>query len=312
MNTIKAEIYHKYFKATRFEPFTVSIENCTVKIVRADILGNVVFSISGRKSCEKLRILFFELFELLFIYLGHYPEVVSLKRNNENENLKDLLNKYESSTLFGKLLPVCDINENSVNEAALSNLRNLRKNPLFSLEYLLSKGYDTINITHRLLLLLHAMDGFVTQAQRASIEQDLKRITGSKGKEKAYKKAVFFICQDSFFGYHKKYNCEILSELQLTRKSFLDKVTDTRNVYSHFYTPVKPESPIEAGNEIAYFFELLFFVTRVFLCKQIGVDLREQNIKESFYRIHDWIIQNKTHKNKRYKSFAYALAAMND
>ena len=44
-------------------------------------------------------------------------------------------------------------------------MRKLRKNPIFSLEYIVSKGYDGINITHLLLLLLYAT---VKQKHRSS------------------------------------------------------------------------------------------------------------------------------------------------
>ena len=312
MNTVKAEVNHAYFKEPWFRPFSASIENCAVTIDRTETPGNVILTISGRKGCDKLRSLFFEIYDLLFIYLGHFPSIISLEKNGENEDHKDWLNKYETSTLFGRLLPVCDVSEDTVNERALNNLRKLRRNPIFSLEYIVSKGYDGINITHRLLLLLHAMDGLVTQTQRASVEQDLKRITGTpqNKNDKKYKKVVFFICQEGFFNYHRKYKCEILSMLRLTKKTFLEKATDTRNVYSHFYIPVSPEAPIEAGSEMAFFFELLFFTTRIYLCKQLGLSPKEQNVKESFYRIHDWIAGNQKCPNIKYKSWAYALSSL--
>ena len=311
MNTLKAEINHPYFSEPWFAPFTVSIENCTVSMDATETPGNVIVSISGRKGCKKLRSLFFEIYELFFIYLGHYPNIISLNRNGESEDLNVLLNKYKSSSRYGRLLAICDINEDSVNEKVLFNMRKLRSNPRFSLEYVVSQDYDNINITHRLLLLLHAMDGMVSQAQRTSIEQDLKKITGTprKKNDKKYEKTVFFICQNSFFNYHRKYNCEILQALGQTKRTFLEKTTDTRNVYSHFYIPSPSEAPIESGAEMLYYFEILFLTARIFLSKEIGVNLKDNNIKESLYRIHDWIIGNKKRSTKKYKSWAYKLTS---
>ena len=308
MNTLKAVIRHGFFKEPGFQSFSIRIEKSTVVFARSETPGDVSLVISGRKGYEKLRKLFFELFELLFIYLGHYPLILSLEYNGISADLKDLINKYHSSRRFGRLLPTCDINAETINENALLHLRALKELPLFSLEYIVSSEYDSIIITHRLLLLLQAMEGLVTQTQRASVEVALKKITGKTGKEKTHKKAVFFICRESFFGFHRKYNCEILQSLGLTKKSFLAKATDTRNVYSHFYNPKPDEIPISQGDETIYFFEILFFATRIFLCTQLGIKLKDQNIRESYYRIHDWIMESKYHRDDNYKSWAYSLS----
>ncbi len=61
---------------------------------------------------------------------------------------------------------------------------------------------------------------------------------------------------------------------------------------------------------MAFFFELFFFTARIYLCKQLGLSPKEQNVKESFYRIHDWIADNRKSKNIKYKSWAYALSSI--
>lgn len=310
MNIVRATISHRYFQEPFFRPFSSVVDNSLVIMDRADTTGSVIINISGRNKSQKLKKLFFEILELLFIYLGRFPDIRCLEINGEIADQAELIRKYHPSEKYGQLLATCDINEGSISSAAIQGLRTLNKMPLYSMEYLMSRDYDDVNITHRLLLLLHIMEGLVSDQQRQSVVQDLKKLMYPSDKKRKYKVAVYYIFKRTFFYYHRKYNCEILPQLGLTRRTFLNRVTDTRDWYSHFYELNENQHPEKSGRNMLYYFEILFFTTRLFINQQLGVGLKERNIGESYYRIHDWIAETKAGRTDAFKSWAYSLSTM--
>lgn len=319
MNNLKAILVHRYFKEPIFENFTVSIENFTVIMERTNRPEAVTVLITGRKGAEHLRKLFFEIVDLLFIYLGSCPTQEAISINGVEIDSKYILDKYSPSKKYGRLLAICDINASSLNEATLQKLRGVEATPFYSLEYILSSGYDNLNIVHRVLLLLQAMEGIVSDSQRDSVRIDLQTLSKKTGALGDHLPSVYFICKNSFFNYHRKYKCEILKLLGTSRWSFIKTATDTRNWYSHFLTDARvknkkeKKTPLTDGAEMLYYFEILFFASRLSLCEQMGLSLKESNIKESYYRIHDWVMETKYHRDDKYKSSAYSFSkAFND
>lgn len=229
MNTLNAIIVHRYFKEPIFENFTVSIENCSVVMEKTNRPEAISVSIVGRKGAEHLRKLFFEIIDMLFIYLGSCPSQETISINGVEIDRKSILEKYYPSVKYGRLLALCDINASSINDTMLQKKREIEAVPLFSMEYLLSAGYDNLNVVHRLLLLLQAIEGIVSEAQRNSVLSELRKLSKKTGKLGDHLQSVYFICKKSFFNYHRKYKCEILKLLGTSRSSFIKTATDTRN-----------------------------------------------------------------------------------
>ena len=56
----------------------------------------------------------------------------------------------------------------------------------------------------------------------------------NKGTVGDYMAAVYWLCNNYFFKYHKKYACEIMPLLKVTQYKFMSRLAETRNWYSHF------------------------------------------------------------------------------
>ena len=253
----------------------------------------------------------------MFIFLGSFPYLCSLRANNQEVDLSDLAGKYESSDNFiSRNNILCRIDENSVNEATIKLLKNdVSFLPLSSLAYLASNRYSNIIIDHRLVLLLHVIEGIVTQNQRQEVCQEYKTIFLSNPNDKTskHKLATYYLCKNYFFKYHRKYNCEIIQLLNKTQKSFVDICTNTRNWYSHFSlnfngNAAKSKSKIDDGFDMNAYFMILFTAIRLLLCSNLNVPIIEKNVKESYYYIHDLIILKKKLDPDKYKSLAYMFS----
>lgn len=319
MNTLYAIIVHRYFKEPFFNGFAVSIDNCNVVIERTIRPEAVEVSITGRKGEGHLRELFFEIIDLFFMYLGSCPTPETILVNNVVLDRMYYSDRYVPSSKYGKLLAVCDISADTINDTTIQKRRNFELEPFFSLEFLLSSGYDNLNIVHRIVLFLQVMEGIVSDSQRVSVKSELQILSKKTNNPGQHSLSVYYICKNCFFCYHKKYNCEILKLLGFSRREFIKSSTDTRNWYSHYLNEtreqhkIEKKTPLTDGSEMLYFFEILFFAMRIHLCGQLDVDLKENNIKESYYRIHDWIMTTKYGRDDDLKSWAYSInKAIND
>ncbi len=314
MNIVKATISHNYFKEHLFKPFSVSVDSCDVALGETACGDTVSIDISGWKGEDKALSILFKIFDLFFIYTGNVPEIQSIEANTVIIDKEELVYNSFHKGKFGRLLSTCEIDADSINEKTIHRLDRIEyKQPLRSLEYLFSANYDKINIVHRLTLLLQAMEGIVSDADRAGILNEAHMLTQNAGGLGEHLPSVCVICKESFFDYDQKYGCEILKLLGVSPGEFLERTTDTRNWYSHFLNEdreqkkFKKKNPLTNGSEMLYYIEILFFASRVFLCKQMGVTTNETNIQESYNRIHDWIMETKYHREDGYKTWQFQL-----
>jgi len=80
---------------------------------------------------------------------------------NENEiDISERAVKYQTSDNFLKdNLIICDIDETTVNQQRIEELRKINSYPIYSFQYLLSKSYDHVITNHKMTLLLHVIEG---------------------------------------------------------------------------------------------------------------------------------------------------------
>lgn len=305
MNTIEVKLTHKYFESHTIDAFSVTIENINVLISMAG--KRLDLAISGRKKSTTLRKLFYDIYSLFFIYLGSFPRLEEMRENGANIDVSGFVSKYRSQGFFEREdAAVCEISPSTINEDKVIAFRSIKPLPLSSVEYIVSEDYAHIVVTHRITLLLQAIDGLVPEQNRKSVRHDFQKEYKENAKPKDYKLAVYFLCRKFFFCYHRKYSCGILGLLGVTQKQFLDAVTDTRHWYTHFLNNYTRENRLEGGSEILYYFAILVFALRVMLTSQIGVSIDETRVAEYYYLIHDWLIDTK-HLKKAYKSKTYKI-----
>ena len=121
-----------------------------------------------------------------------------------------------------------------------------------------------------------------------------------------YKPKVFLVANENFFEYEKKFNCEILSALGTDELGFLNTVTDTRNWNSHFSEREKP-SRLKQGSMMVVYLEIVTFMIRIYLVKAIGGSVNEDAIKEFYFTVHDWIVNDIQKQQCTLKSNTYQM-----
>jgi len=265
-------------------------------------------TISGLRTEDKKLELLREILNVLFVYLGAFPNIEHIKYDNKEIDISTWVSKYNTRSDSKRLdLLLCSIDNTTLNESVLRALKSIPEIPLYSLQYLVSETYRHMISDHRITLLLHVIDGMVQKAESARGESDWKkkyqnRIQGRIG---VYRPTVYFLCSNYFYIYHRKYNCEILKLLKEDQFSFVETITDTRNWYSHFLGKEKKPHRMRNGVEMQIYFEIIYYTIRLMCLNRLGITPDNTSIKEYFYTVHDWILEIKYNRKDNLKSRTY-------
>ena len=119
--------------------------------------------------------------------------------------------------------------------------------------------------------------------------------------------AVHWLCKKYFFNYHRKYTCEIMPLLKVTRYEFMTRLAETRNWYSHFLDESKKPLRIIRGRDFVIYFEIVCFMIRLSIIDRIGTHIDENRIREFYYIIHDWILEIMYDTDEPLKSNTYQI-----
>lgn len=261
MNTVKAKYQNRVFGSQ--ENFECDVDNCRISLyLQAD---NLEIKIKGRKGTEKLESLLADVESLLFIYSGSFPAISSLCVNGIEQDLADRINKYKTSCRFVKKnLVLCSINPETVNSDTINKMRTAKRTPMFSLQYIVSETYDPVVQDHKITLLLHIVEGIVDKGIiKRELTEAIKRYTiPPNALPGEYFGAAYHIFKKYFFNFHRKYNCGILHLLGKSQHNYLQRITDTRNWYSHLFDESKKPERIKNGTDMMIYFEITYLAKR--------------------------------------------------
>jgi len=286
MNELTIVSSHKAFKDCSLnESICFSYKNIKIQLSYNNQQLHIL--LKSRKKRKKTVMIFHELFNLLFLILGGFPEIKCASWNAEPFHISDL-DKYNTSIHFlNSNFQIADISTSNINEETLSKLDAIYKKPLYSIQYLVCKQYEKVITDHKTALLMHTVDGFVNRYEKVYIE-NVK------------------LALDPFFKYHRKHNCGILKALNTTSKKLCETIRDTRHATSHFSDK---DLILEDGEPYSIYFFLLYFSLRAFLLENIiKIKLSEEKIRECLYVYHDWIVEIKKRKAP-FKSITYKLVS---
>lgn len=189
-----------------------------------------------------------------------------------------------------------DINNSTLNETTLENIKNTIRNKPFEVFWaftaLTSKAYEKIYAEHRITLLLQCFEGYIYNKDS---KYQLRSVT--------FKDRITEII-DILFEYEKKYNTDILKTLTLTEDNYINTLADTRHQFSHY---INKKNSLEGSNEYIINFVLLHYIFRIYLLREINVIPKEKNIEEFLKSVYDWINSIKDNNFKDYKSVAYSM-----
>lgn len=308
VNQITAKYTSKIFIQQKVVPFEVRISGS--KVLMQSIGKELSIDILGRKSTQKLYELLTDLESLLFFYLGSFPRMVSLNINGDDKNISERVVKYHTSKNFLKQnLVLCDITANNISEHKIQKLKQMNQLALFSLQFLVSESYDHVITNHKMTLILHVIQGIYDNNRCAQDKQKIKKkypaATGAIGD---YMASVYWLCNEYFFKYHRKYGCGILPLLKVNQYQLLCRLTDTRNWYSHFLAESKKPLRIKKGKDFIIYFEILCYAIRLAVIDKLGEQPDEKRIQEFYYTVHDWILAIMYDKDEPLKSKTYMIA----
>ena len=311
MNLLIVEAKHNGLYREPIRKYNSTIDNSTIQIEsRRD---NITIQVLTRKGEPAAVQLFLDIFSVLYIYFGAFPAIESATFNGNTIDRSNWIEKYASrSDLFRNNLFIADINSASINQSVIDSYRKKQLPAIYSLQYLTCESYRKVISDHRLTLLLHIIDGIIELDKKAFTQLSDEMIAKynidiKKGKPGEYITKAYAISKECFFYYHRKYNCEILRLLNTSQYAFLQIITDTRNWNSHFLRDKKPDR-LKRGTEIVIFFEILQYVLRLKITKDIGAPIKESNVKEYYYVLHDWILEALYNSNENFKSNTYKAA----
>lgn len=306
VNVIKAKLNHVYFERNKINEFEIIIENWKVHF--HDDMRMLILEIRGHKSGDKLINIFHDIIDLLFLYLGGYPQIINIEKNGEIEDISRYARKYDTWDYFKKNnLAICEINAESINEIKIQEYRRLSQIPIYSLQNLVSTNYKHIIVNHRFTLLLHIIDGIVPDSIVGSMSTEIRNVFHHQGRVGNYMAKTYYLCKKNFFFFHKKYNCEILQLLRVNRYKFIGVLSDSRNWYSHFLPDNKKPLRLTNGSEMLFYFEIICYTIRLYLINEVGTSVKEEWIKEYLYTVHDWILEVKYGKTTPIKSKTYKI-----
>lgn len=307
VNVLRCQLDHPLFRKNKIELFVTQIDNCVVTFKGNSDLFEMV--ITGKNKQKKMMSLTFDIFSLVWIYIGGFPKIKSITYNSKIIDFSGIVGKYRTDMYFQKpILCIINLSEDYISQVVMDRYRSLAKMPLYSMQYLISEDYKHVIVNHKITLLLHTIDGLVDDSVVTCSAKDIKDKYHVKDYLGKYLPKVYYLCNNYFFKFHRKYNCEILSLLSVNQFEFLKVITDTRNAYSHFLADEKKQHRLTKGVEMIIYFEIVLYALRIYLIEEkLHRAVDENNIREYYYIIHDWILDVQNNTSKPVKSKTYKI-----
>ncbi len=304
MNTLNVISTHKGLRFAPITKFDTTIDESTVSI--SSHSDQLEIGIQTEKEESAALALFSDVFSLLFVYLGAFPVLKEVSFNGMTIDTSDWIGKYKTQKgLFRQDSLIADINDSTVNQHILDKYRKKQLPAIYSLQYLVSEDYRHVITDHRITLLTHVIDG-ISEPNTHQLDIIKAEISANYGigDPREYLIKVYFIVSRCFFSYHDKYTCGIMELLNITHYQFLRMIIDTRNWNSHYLRDKKPYR-LKDGKDTAIFFEIICYMIRLNLAMDFGVQILEENVKEHYFAIHDWILQILYNTDEGVKSKTY-------
>lgn len=292
MNIVEIIAENKY----PIKSFDTKICNCFVSIGYHN--GKIIVKIQGRKSAEKIVGISLDIFSMFFLYQGFYPTIESIKCN-DNEHTINLSGKFFTSNQFKKIEHgLIEINEKTICDEVYKKFKALRGNYLYSFEYLFSTDYEKIVTNHKIMLLLHCLEGCI-----ANTKYDQMRTTVPAKIKGRFGRRIYLVLI-TLFHYDRKFNANLLKLLKVSKYSVVQILSDTRNENSH---NIAHDLALQDGGYMIYYFYILYYTFRIFIVEALDLKIDEDKAKNYFYEIHDWLSDNLYKGKYVYKSSIYQL-----
>lgn len=310
-NYLYAKLNHESFHYYTKE-FSVQVRDVTIDIQIKD--GCLEIIMKSESDEDELKDLFFTIDKIMALFLGCFPHLTLLELNEISQDLSMFLRIYFSNLYFNNRVRIFgEISPEIFDNKTISLFEKINEYPLTSTFYLISDAYKPVLFEHRLNMLLHGIEGLVDKnnfSDKRLIEIDYEiGISNTKHKGAELRHKLYYLFDKYYLPYDVRFELHIFNLFDdelFGDNSIIKKLVDTRNWYSHFFSP--DEKPDRLKENFIYYFEILFYLFRLHLLSLLNIEI-DENIVIEFYRIiHDWIVENNdldeplksmTYKNNR-------------
>lgn len=307
MNSFKCITEHRSFLFHPLADFEFRYQGIDIKI--ANSVNKLMIELIGDKSREKLMENLFDILSLCFLILGGYPEIMSVDVNGEFVDTSDFLGYFATAKHFcDRDMGLGKIDITTINEQTMDNWQKMKIDPLksaiSSLKYLVSEDYSKIIMNHRITLLLHIIDGIVTENMANEYKSKYleKCALDPTSRISTYSLKVYYLVNDFARLYPVS---DILSLLNVDLCEFVKVITDTRHWNSHFLEESKKENRLKDGAEMLFYFNIIYICIRLHLLGLLKIATDSSKTNELLYLMHDWILDsnqiNGSYKSERYQ-----------
>lgn len=263
-----------------FEEFSTTIENSTMSF---SLIGeNLKIQIDSDLDDKKIENLLFNLYSMIFLYLGYFPKIKTFEIEHTVIDISKLSGKYTTSKQFNKkCYQIININSDSINQDIYNQFVSKTSNDyvINSMQVLISEDYEHVMSDHKLLITLHCVDGVYEGKKDTDFVTRLSEIMGvtnDKLQNGDFMQSLF-----SFFG------CSNINKMA-------EKLKDTRHWYSHLMNTgdKKFEKVIKDGAEFYYAFQFLYYSLRIYVINALGLNINESNIQAFLMKLSNSFFNN--------------------
>ena len=194
-HVLTVRMMYKAFSSCKVTSFGSDIYHEKLIFVKSG--HEVVLTIRGLRTEEKKLELLRAVLNVLYVYLGAFPNIEHIMYDDKEIDISNWVLKYNTRSDFKRSdLILCSIDSTTINESVLRALGTIPEMPLYSLQYLVSEAYKHMISDHKIPLLLHVIDGMVQKAESTKGESDWKKKYQNRvqGKIGNYRPSVHYLC----------------------------------------------------------------------------------------------------------------------
>lgn len=237
--------------------------------------------ISGKRNIglEKLKALFFLIWEMLYFFSGFFPELLSILFDGEVDELYPRGIARSRSTAKNLSLirsnnKLCYISPETLNGTTLKSYALLKETLKYPLNAVFAvQSYNEIYSEHRFVLASHAAEGIIEEKLDSRIDNP------------CFQKRIEFL-YTPLLNANRKHKTHLFSSIGISQKKYFELLKSTRHFISHL---AKERKRFTKGKEFISDYWLLSLAIRLFIMQEIGVNYDPQLFGANASAIAKWI-----------------------
>ena len=258
-----------------------SYGNAIIKFANKDDPSKLNLCISGKRNIglDKLKNIFFLIWEMLYLFNGFFPVLLNIYFDGEEDKFfqKRMAKRWCTTNSFSLIRSnnkLCSISQKTLNCTTLKNYASLRDDLKYPLSSIFAiQSYDNIYGEHRFVLVSHAAEGIIEEKYDSQISSH------------NFQGRMEFLF-GPLLNANRKYRTKLFSSIGLSQKNYFKLLKDTRHFYSHLS---KERKRFTEGKEFLSDYWILSLAIRLFIMQEIRVNYEAPLFEANASAIAEWI-----------------------